>query len=169
MNIIDIVKNAPEGATHYGVNSKGEVASYYKLLDFSGEFYTPAIRGKTRKWRALRGSPAYSAIPLPNLKTEWVRVEGSIFDLAPELKAGELYFDFNGDESNKQPIKTESLLVFLRSLHHSIYRKIEKVIDEKQEFEVKFNKMAKEHFNSGTEETWTDYLYSRGCRFIELD
>lgn len=172
MNIIDIVKNAPEGAERYRVFDKEGRTEYYATIDGVKSFYNAIVDS----WVACFVSHYDLSTPLPKLKTEWVKVEDPIFELAPELKAGELYFDFNGDESNKRPINTESMLVFLCSIRHPIYRKVEKVIDEKQEFIRFVNERAIKYANErdlildeDANIAFFESLYDAGCRFIELD
>ena len=163
MNIIDIVKNAPSGAERYKVFGYGGGLEYYAIINGVKSFYSLS----KKRWKECGDGNFSSSLPLPKLKTEWVKVEDSIFDLAPDLKAGELYCDFNGDESNKQPVETESELVFIRSLHQPIYRKVEKVIDEKQEF---IEKVMTDHFNrTGVTSEIVGEMFDAGCRFIDLD
>lgn len=160
MNMIEIVKNAPEGAERYKFFDCENYAEYYAVIDDVKNFYSV----KENKWKECRGSSFDSSLPLPKLKTEWVKVEDSIFELAEDLKAGELYFDFEGDEPDKRAIKTELQLMHLRCNNRPIYRKVEKVIGEKQDFIERASEVSEHH-----EPTVFGKLYEAGCRFIELD
>lgn len=167
MNIIDIVKNAPEGAERYKVFEDGFI-EYYALIDGVKKFYSNA----EKKFKEQNLENFKDSLPLPKLKTEWVKVEDSIFELGQELQAGDLYFDFDGDESNKQPIKTESELVFLRSLHHPIYRKVEKVSDEKQEYLDEFDRVFKLWHSADTYTragSLAEFFYGHGFSFNKPD
>lgn len=165
MNIIDIVKNAPEGAERYKVFGGGRGVDYYKIINGVKTFYWFS----TNHWRGCRDSSYDQSLPIPKLKTEWVKVEDSIFDLAPELKAGELYCGSNGDESVKCLVKTESHLVFLRHEGRPIYRKVEKVIDEKQEFLDEFDRVFKLWHNADTYTragNLAEFFHGHGFRFM---
>lgn len=59
-------------------------------------------------------------------RTEWVKVDDSIFDLRPDFECGELYF--KGPDGRYKKVLSSSFLA--ASLEcKSIYRKVEKVID----------------------------------------
>ena len=167
MNIIDIVKNAPEGATHYSPETHEFYLTYFKDNGCSYLVPTDSANEWVSKKRPL---PSYEdALPLPKLKTEWVKVEDSIFhpQLQVDFESGELY-RLAADGTYKD-INSDELTLMTNLVGGYLYRKVERPIDESEAFEIKLDEIAKEHFNSGTDEPWASYLYNKGCRFIELD
>ena len=168
MNIIDIVKNAPKGAERYKVFDKEGHTEYYAIINGVKSFYNPI----GDSWVADFASHYDSSLPLPKLKTEWVKVENPIFYLEPELQAGELYCGANGDESVKRLVKTESHLVFLRHEGRPIYRKVEKVIDEKQDYLDEFDRVFKLWQNADTYTragNLAEFFYGHGFSFNKPD
>lgn len=161
MNLIDIVKNAPEGATHYGTNSDGKVKSYYKKHGDSSWSYSPTPVKKG--WDKLHGSTAYPPIPLPKLKTEYRKVEYSIWDLQLDFEAGELYHKLSNDYEPILNIQTLALAV----VSESCFYRSEKIINEREEFKYKMDATRKEWFASGCNETIEDFLFENGLRFID--
>lgn len=165
MNIIDIVKNAPEGAERYRVFGEGSCIEYYAIINGVKSFYSLS----KKRWRECGAGNFDSSLPLPKLKTEYQKVEDKHSITIEQFEYEGVNFYLRRQDCGQYvELNRFTLYEKLRD-NKPIYRKIEKVADEKQEFEIKLNEIAKEHFNSGTEEAWTDYLYKKGCRFIESD
>lgn len=68
----------------------------------------------------------------PRTRTEYVKVTESIFDLREEFERGELYHKFEHAREYSKVKNTESLSQALNN--GCCYRKVEKEIDERQEF-----------------------------------
>lgn len=95
----------------------------------------------------------------PRTRTEYEKVTESIFDLRDEFERGELYFQQGGEYL---PYKLEAEFAH-GFMHDRIYRKVEKEIDERQEFvERASGLVSKSHA--------VDYslgkMYDAGCRFV---
>ena len=156
MNLIDIVKNAPEGAERYKVFENGFV-EYYALIDGIKKFYS----NTERVFKKQNIDNFDNSLPLPKLKTEYRKVEDSIWDLRPEFEAGELYY-YQGGDYHKI---TQEPQLLCHYKHNSIYIRIDKIIDEREEF---VKRAMIEHFNrSGLTETILEEMFDSGCRFID--
>ena len=170
MNLIDIVKNAPEGAERYRVFDSGRGADYYATINGVNTFYSFS----SKRWSGCRSSGFDSSLPLPKLKTEYRKVEDSIWYLRPDFEAGELYYRdtlINNEEykTSYQVIRSEGRLL-KAALSKDIYRRVESIMDEREEFSVKFNKLRDEWDSSDDYDdktTLSRFLYEKGCRFID--
>ena len=168
MNLIDIVENAPEGAQRYTLyRGENEFVEYYAFIN-DGEHYYDDNRDDwldCDKWRFT------SAKPLPKLKTEYRKVEDSIWDLRPDFEAGELYYRDNRLDNGEyktsyQVISSEGRLL-KSAIRKDIYRRVESIMDEREEFKDKMRELLDEcKDNHSSTDALGDFLYSRGCRFI---
>lgn len=120
------------GATHYRECVDNEV-DYYKLSD--NRLTLLCYSKKCREWDESLSTGAVvlakiKPIPSKRTRTEYEKVTESIFDLRDEFERGELYF-YQGGEYLPYKLESEFAHGFM---HKRIYRKIEKEIDERQEF-----------------------------------
>ena len=169
MNLIDIVKNAPEGAQRYTLyRGENDFVEYYALIN-DGAHYYDDNRDEwldCDKWRFM------SAKLLPKLKTEYRKVEDSIWDLRPDFEAGELYYcniQSNGrrHKTSYHAINSEERLMNA-ALSKDIYRRVESIMDEREEFKDKMRELLDEcKDNHSSTDALGGFLYSKGCRFID--
>ena len=133
MDIKDIVKSTPEGATHYAVDEHSGVVNYYKDI-VVGASYLFLELGDTH-WEKNRGKPAYRIVPLPpRTKVEYIRVEDSIFH--PKLQSdfeSDLLF-YSNDNKNFVAFTGDERTLMRCLLECSLYRRIETPINEREEF-----------------------------------
>lgn len=162
MDIKDIVKKAPDDATHYAIDEFNGRVTYYK--DIIPNVTYQFICGNDNVWDENLGNPAYEEVLQLQTRTkvEYVRVTESIFDLKDELHRGELYYTF-GDEEwftfNDEP----SLVAGFKE--KNIYRRIETPITERDEFIEKVGDIQ-QVFDKRTNPMWAGRLYDAGCRFV---
>ena len=158
MKIIEIVKNAPEGSERYKVFDKEGHTEYYAIINGVKSFYNP-IGGS---WVSDFASHYDSSLPLPKPKTEWIKIEDSIWDLRPDFETGELYHKF---EHARDFTKIENIETLAQAVNQGkCYRKVEKVIDEKEAF---IEKVMADHFNrKGLTSEIVGEMFDAGCRFV---
>ena len=160
MNLIEIVKNAPEGAQRYMLHGgEHDSVEYYAVINGDTHYYNDDsdcwVSGD--EWRLKL------ATPLPRLKTEYRKVEDSIWDLRANFEAGELYIKTQFDNYEK----IEDLVTLALALNtKACFYRADKIIDERDEFSRKIDKLIHEH-GSNCDETLFDFLYSKRCRFID--
>lgn len=158
MNIIDIVKSAPESAERYKVFDYENFTEYYAAINGVKSFHSVKENG----WKECRSSSFSSSLLLPKLKTEWIKVEGSIWDLRPDFETGELYHKF---EHARDFTKVENIETLAQAVNQGkCYRKVEKVVDEKREFIERASEVSDHHGP-----TVFGKLYDAGCRFVEAE
>lgn len=159
MNLIDIVKNAPEGATHYGINDKDKVV-YYKNIKH-GVSYEYRFIGSG--WTYIDRHPSIEFHLFPKLETSYEVDKRQIWDTEDDFNAGELYHKLS---HSREFVKIENIETLAQAVNQgSCYRRVDKIIDEREEFKRKMDKLVKE-CNSKSDESLFDFFYSKGCRFI---
>ena len=170
MNLIDIVKNAPEGATHYSPETCEVYLTYFKDNGWS---YFLLVNSAGEWVKSERPLGSYdSALPLPKLKTEYRKVENSIWDLRPEFEAGKLYYckiqsNGRGYKTSYHAINSEERLMNA-ALSKDIYRRVWLIMDEREEFKDKMKELVDEYkANHSNPDALGDFLYDNNCRFIE--
>lgn len=161
MNLINIVKNAPEGATHYKIFPRvGDLVEYYKIIKGQSMFSS----NRDKRWKSGFGPNGCSnSTPLPKLKAEYRKVEDSIWDLRPDFEARDLYYKLSDDEY--EPIINIPTLVLALGLGLCFYRS-EKIIDEREEFKKRLDS-ARQEWTESNPDSMDDFLFDRGCRFID--
>lgn len=96
----------------------------------------------------------------PRTRTEYEKVTESIFDLRDEFERGELYFKYS---QGIEVIKTEQMLL-AQIERDGVHRKVEKEIDERQEFIDNAYYLAQSCGAYDVEEV-AGIMYDAGCRF----
>lgn len=95
----------------------------------------------------------------PRTRTEYEKVTESIFDLRDEFERGELY----GDDNGVTKIETLAHLGACCQAGNA-FKKVEKEIDERQDFIDRFNKITDENFVDDVSYI-AMMMYDAGCRF----
>ena len=124
MNLIDIAKNAPEGATHYSEETTMQYFAYWK--DKGQSCFVP----HNGQWMRLPG-PIQNfderCKKIPKLKVEYVKVHNSIAIKAVMEGLKNYWSERNGMHS---PLTMESTL----SEFCKASRRVETIVDDRQEF-----------------------------------
>ena len=161
MDIKEIIKSAPDGATRYKVFAVR--AEYYGLIGGNWCFY----EWGTNKWKVDGFRNHVDAIPLPTrTKVEYVECDFSREWEAVKYynEVGELFvFDLNGSYTNVNDIAGAWYEVVCKN-YTRLYRRIEIPITEREEFVEK----ACDSIRTSAQEDIDiiGKLYDAGCRFV---
>ena len=162
MNLIDIVKNAPKGAERYKVFFGEKCINYYAIINGVKSFYSLS----DKHWVSCHDSSFDLSLPLPKIKTEYKQDKRRVWDLEDDFNAGELYHKF---ERSRKFVKIENIETLAQAVNQSkCYLRIDKIIDERDEFVCKLFDLVGEHMSTHEDQsTLPSFLYSKGCRFID--
>lgn len=165
MNLIDIVKNAPEGATHYQTfYIVGDLVEYYKVFKGQSMFFS----NRDKRWKLGSGFPrgCSNLTPLPKLKTEYRKVEDKHSITIEQFEyEGVNFYLRRADCGQYVEINRFTLYEKLRD-NKPIYRRIETIIDEREEFKRRMSS-ARQEWAKNDNTLLNDFLFDKGCRFID--
>lgn len=159
---IDFSK-APEGATHYGVYGCDKLV-FFKVDNGVYLYYLDD------HWSLSSWSHHDWLTQIPRMRTEYVKDERTINEIAKAMIDGEVFYNKVGDEkfywdSEIGRFSTTPYVGFDVAIE--LYKKVHTQIDERQEFIDAFTKMVTSNHEDGNEWSWdciAGYAFDAGFR-----
>lgn len=165
MDIKDIVKNAPEGATHYKLFE--DDVEYYKKANGAVMFFGSYLR----EWNYSMDIRNFKdSTPLPTrTKVEYVEIcpnhDWHAWEYLKEYSSGDSEWFYKVMNDKLAPVIEWFNVAECVRQGKALYRRIEIPITERDEFIEKVGDILPV-FDKRTNPMWAGKLYDAGCRFV---